>query len=168
MADKRISDFPTLPEANDDDLILVSSSDDTYNMKVRSLIEAAQNLADNTVTAAGIAAQAANQAANAASNAATAANQSKQNADAAANGANAAATAANNATAAANTAKENADSATAAANSAADAANAAAEAVGDEIDGIIIADDSSGTKYLGKFRIVGTHPALELTKIKEE
>ena len=31
MADKRIDDFATLEEAQDDDLLLVSSEDETYN-----------------------------------------------------------------------------------------------------------------------------------------
>ena len=37
MADKRIHDFATLAEAADDDLILVSSSGETYNIKVSTL-----------------------------------------------------------------------------------------------------------------------------------
>ena len=37
MADKRIQDFATLAEAADDDLILVSSSGETYNVKVSTL-----------------------------------------------------------------------------------------------------------------------------------
>lgn len=37
MADKRIQDFATLAEATDDDLILVSSSGETYNIKVSTL-----------------------------------------------------------------------------------------------------------------------------------
>lgn len=37
MADKRIQDFATLAEAADDDLILVSSSGETYNIKVSAL-----------------------------------------------------------------------------------------------------------------------------------
>ena len=37
MADKRIQDFATLAEAADDDLILVSSSSETYNIKVSTL-----------------------------------------------------------------------------------------------------------------------------------
>lgn len=32
MADKRIADFATLEEAQDDDLLLVSSEGETYNM----------------------------------------------------------------------------------------------------------------------------------------
>ena len=37
MADKRIQDFAPLAEAADDDLILVSSSGETYNIKVSTL-----------------------------------------------------------------------------------------------------------------------------------
>lgn len=37
MADKRIQDFATLAEAADDDLILVSSSGETYNITVSTL-----------------------------------------------------------------------------------------------------------------------------------
>lgn len=37
MADKRIQDFATLAETADDDLILVSSSGETYNIKVSTL-----------------------------------------------------------------------------------------------------------------------------------
>lgn len=37
MADKRIQDFATLAEAADDDLILISSSGETYNIKVSTL-----------------------------------------------------------------------------------------------------------------------------------
>ena len=37
MADKRIADFATLEEAQDDDLLLVSSEDETYNMKFRAI-----------------------------------------------------------------------------------------------------------------------------------
>lgn len=37
MADKRIQDFATLAEAADDDLILVSSNGETYNIKVSTL-----------------------------------------------------------------------------------------------------------------------------------
>lgn len=44
MADKRIQDFATLAEAADDDLILVSSSGETYNIKV-STLEAAVSAA---------------------------------------------------------------------------------------------------------------------------
>ena len=52
MANKRISDFPTLEEALDDDLILVSSSQETYNMKVKTLKDATRKVADDAVTQA--------------------------------------------------------------------------------------------------------------------
>ncbi len=52
MADKRISDFPTLTDAKDDDLILVSSSEDTYNMKVATLKAAASKVAAQAVETA--------------------------------------------------------------------------------------------------------------------
>ena len=44
MADKRIADFATLEEAQDDDLLLVSSEDETYNMKFRAIREYLQTL----------------------------------------------------------------------------------------------------------------------------
>lgn len=50
MANKRISDFPTLLDANDDDLLLVSSKNDTYmNMKVGVLKEAAKKDAKDAI-----------------------------------------------------------------------------------------------------------------------
>lgn len=60
---------------------------------------------------------------------------------------------------------EKTDEATRNANDAANAAREAAVAIGDEIDGIVIADTSDNTKYLGKFRIVDGYPALEITKL---
>lgn len=39
MADKRIVDFATLEEAQDDDLLLVSSEDETYNIRIKTLKE---------------------------------------------------------------------------------------------------------------------------------
>ena len=42
MADKRIQDFPTLPEAQDTDLVLVGARNDTYNMTVATLRKAAK------------------------------------------------------------------------------------------------------------------------------
>ena len=36
MADKIITDFPTLAEAQDDDLLLVASEDETDNIKVKT------------------------------------------------------------------------------------------------------------------------------------
>ena len=37
MAEKRIQDFATATEALDDDLLLISSDGETYNMKVKTL-----------------------------------------------------------------------------------------------------------------------------------
>ncbi len=45
MADKKISDFPTLADAQDEDLVLVSSQSQTYNMKVKTLKDATSELA---------------------------------------------------------------------------------------------------------------------------
>ena len=52
MADKRITDFATLAEAQDDDLLLVASEDETYNIKVKTLKEAVQGDADRAEAAA--------------------------------------------------------------------------------------------------------------------
>lgn len=46
MADKRIADFATLEEAQDDDLLLVSSEGETYNMKFGTFKTAVQGDAD--------------------------------------------------------------------------------------------------------------------------
>lgn len=50
MADKRIQDFATLVEAADDDLILVSSSGETYNIKVSTLKAAVSAALQSTLT----------------------------------------------------------------------------------------------------------------------
>ena len=50
MADKRIQDFATLAEAADDDLILVSSSGETYNIKVSTLKAAVSAALQSTLT----------------------------------------------------------------------------------------------------------------------
>ncbi len=52
MADKRIPDFATLAEAQDDDLLLVASEDETYNIKVKTFKEAVQGNADRAEAAA--------------------------------------------------------------------------------------------------------------------
>ena len=52
MADKRIADFATLEEAQDDDLLLVSSEDETYNMKFGTFKEAVRGDADRAAAAA--------------------------------------------------------------------------------------------------------------------
>lgn len=50
MADKRIQDFATLAEAADDDLILVSSNGETYNIKVSTLKAAVSAALQSTLT----------------------------------------------------------------------------------------------------------------------
>ena len=50
MADKRIQDFATLAEAAGDDLILVSSSGETYNIKVSTLKAAVSAALQSTLT----------------------------------------------------------------------------------------------------------------------
>lgn len=52
MADKRITDFATLTEAQDDDLLLVASEDETYNIKVGTIKEAVQGNANRAEAAA--------------------------------------------------------------------------------------------------------------------
>lgn len=52
MADKRIADFATLEEAQDDDLLLVSSEGETYNMKFGTFKEAVRGDADRAAAAA--------------------------------------------------------------------------------------------------------------------
>ena len=122
MADKRIEDFATLEEAQDDDLLLVSSDEETYNIKVKTIKEAVQGDADRAEAAAEAASEAAEAAASDAATAVATANSAMTKANAAQSSA---------ATAAANTATA-ASAASAAADSAADAAqslNDATEAV---------------------------------------
>ena len=52
MADRRIEDFATVTEAKDDDLLLVSSEGETYNMKFGTFKEAVQGDADRAKAAA--------------------------------------------------------------------------------------------------------------------
>ena len=69
MAKKRICDFPTLVDAEDEDLILISSQEETYNIKVRTLKNATEKLASDAVDKAQKAHEKANAASIAASNA---------------------------------------------------------------------------------------------------
>lgn len=50
MADKRIDDFATLEEAQDDDLLLVSSEDETYNIRIKALKNVITGNMDNLST----------------------------------------------------------------------------------------------------------------------
>ena len=52
MPDRRIADFATLPEAKDDDLLLVSSNGETFNMKFGTFKEAVQGDADRAAASA--------------------------------------------------------------------------------------------------------------------
>lgn len=52
MPDRRIADFATLPEAKDDDLLLVSSEGETFNMKFGTFKEAVQGDADRAAASA--------------------------------------------------------------------------------------------------------------------
>ena len=52
MADKRITDFATAAEAQDDDLLLISSDEETYNIKVATIKEAVQGNANRAEAAA--------------------------------------------------------------------------------------------------------------------
>ena len=63
MADKRIGDFATLAEAKDDDLLLVSSENETYNIKVKTLKDAVLGNAERAEAAATAAQEAAAEAA---------------------------------------------------------------------------------------------------------
>lgn len=81
MADKRISDFPTLEDAQDDDLLLVSSKEESYSMKVKTLKEATKKVAADAVTAANNAQAQASAAKAAANNAESDAASAKQQAE---------------------------------------------------------------------------------------
>ena len=105
MADKRITDFATLAEAQDDDLLLVASEDETYNIKVKTFKEAVQGDADRAEAAAQEAKEAAVAATTVAADAFTKAETAEKDALAA---------------------KQASSQASAAATSAADAANASA------------------------------------------
>lgn len=58
MAKKKIQDFPTLPDAQDTDLVLVGANDDTYNMTVGTIKAAAKEAATEDTTKAVTASQA--------------------------------------------------------------------------------------------------------------
>ena len=57
MPDRRIEDFATLPEAKADDLLLVSSEGETFNMKFGTFKEAVQGDADRAAASAAAAAR---------------------------------------------------------------------------------------------------------------
>lgn len=140
MADKKVIDFVTLEEAKDDDLILVASNSETYNMKVKAIkdavegsaqraeaaAQAAESLASDAKSAANNAASSADLSAQEAENARIQADEAAANADAKAQIAQEAADAAEAAAAEAQTAKSEANTAAELANSKASAAEVAA------------------------------------------
>lgn len=132
MSNRRIDDFGILADAKDDDLVLVSSENETYTMKVKTLKEAVQGSAERAEAAAEAAKTASEQAVTEAGQAKTDAAKAVQDA-AAAQTATAAAQKAAEDSAASSLAAEN--KATEAAQKAA-AAQAAAESALDTADGL--------------------------------
>ena len=91
MADKRITDFATAAEAQDDDLLLISSDEETYNIKVKTIKDAVKGDADRAEAAATAAQASAASAASDAETAAALAGTANQNSQTALSGASAAA-----------------------------------------------------------------------------
>lgn len=143
------------------------TEDENYDILIRLISDVSdvKVACENATADATAATSAATRATENAVTATTAANKSKEDADTATSDANAAAEAANNAATAANTAKNNANTATQNAITAAERAEAAAQAVGDEIDGIIFKDTDNDLSYLAKFRLIGGKPAIEYTEL---
>lgn len=77
---RRIDDFATLEEAQDDDLLLVMSEDETYNMKVKTFKEAVQGFAERAEAAAKASQAASEEAVTNATQAMTDAHQAMQDA----------------------------------------------------------------------------------------
>lgn len=84
MAKKKIQDFPTLPDAQDTDLVLVGANDDTYNMTVGTIKAAAKEAATEDTTKAVTASQASQAASEASKVAAESARDAAEEAQAAA------------------------------------------------------------------------------------
>ena len=101
MADRRIADFATAEEAQDNDLLLISSDEETYNIKVKTIKDAVKGDADRAEAAAQAAQTAAETANTNAAQAASLAAAANQNSQTALTGAS---TAASNATSAASSA----------------------------------------------------------------
>lgn len=123
MADKRITDFATLEEAQDDDLLLVASEDETYNMRFKTFKDAVQGDADRAAASAEDAAKSAALAVNTAKAAETKAASAEQKA---ASAETASKLAANSATSAADAANASAASAAKAEQALVDATEAVA------------------------------------------
>lgn len=84
MAKKKIQDFPTLPEAQATDLVLVGANDDTYNMPVGAITAAAKEAATEDTNKAVTASQASQAASEASKVAAESARDAAEEAQAAA------------------------------------------------------------------------------------
>jgi len=154
--DKEIKDFATLQQASDDDLLLVSSEDETYNIKFGTFKEALQGDADRAAAGAEAAAQSAAQAASLAGTANANANTAMADASAAKTAAASAAAATLTAQAAATRAASSA----AQAQSSAEAAAKSLSAIQDDVaqgfvqdleavdDGLKVTYNDGGTKVI--------------------
>lgn len=157
MADKKIQDFVVLEDAQNDDLILVSSQDTTYTMKVKALKDAVEGMAQRAETAAQDAkdqisnmketadavSERALSAALAAENAAESAELSAQSVQKATADANSAAAEALAAKREADTAAENANTAVATVEEAKSAADTAAEQANTAAQGALEAETAA-------------------------
>ena len=130
---RRIDDFAILEDAKDDDLILVSSEDETYTMKVHTLKEAVKGDADRAEAAAEAAKTAAQEAVQTAQEAKTSAELALFNAESAAASTGEAKAAAEAAAASALNAENKATKAT----RDAQAALAAAQSAEADMDGLV-------------------------------
>lgn len=130
MADKRINEFATVEEAQDDDLLLVSSNDETYNIKVSTLKEAVAGAADRAEAAATAAQAAAEDAAEVAEDAL----ETAESAETKAASALSTAQTANTKATAAQTAATSAAASASSANTAAQAASAAVQEANEMLD----------------------------------
>ena len=136
MADKRIGDFATLAEAKDDDLLLVSSENETYNIKVKTLKDAVLGNAERAEAAATAAQQAAAEAAEDAEEAVTKSNEAVEKAEEALASTEAAEEAAESAAASATSAEQSATSARTSATTAQVASEEAVAAARQAVDNV--------------------------------
>ena len=150
MADKRITDFATAEEAQDNDLLLISSDDETYNIKVKTIKEAVQGDADRAAAAAEAAQEAAESAASDAETAVATANTANSNSQ--------------SALAAANTAAANAGNAAASASSAASSALAAANSLAEATEAVEAIDEFATDFEDLKTTIEGKVDGAEVTE----
>ena len=136
MADKRIGDFATLAEAKDEDLLLVSSENETYNIKVKTLKDAVLGNAQRAEAAATAAQQAAAESAEDAEEAVTKSNEAVRKAEEALASTEAAEQAAESAAASATSAEQSAASARGSATAAQVASEQAVAAARQAVDNV--------------------------------